>query len=572
MGKYRALLIGASDYEMRGVSELPFIPGDLDRLGSALRSGGFDDVQVLAKRAGGKQLSANFIDARVTGFLRRARPNDTLFIFLSGHGVHAKGRDYLVPEDIDEDTHPFESGCVAIDWSEHLDETPARHVVFLIDACREGIEQEAMGVASVRQWSQQKVAAALRRKVARVYACKPAQLALFVRPRDTLFDPVPGIGPGESFSLFSRSVFDVISTHPGDAALTLSHFMSAVQERVEQLHRAYRKKGPPQTLWVDTDIAQNDFALLPPPRPLLPRSGLPSSQSAGTAAGMHGIATMGVGAAAPTRHAYGTLPSSPRGISQADRRSSPPPAGASAASANGRHSSKRLRKELKRSNRNLDRAMRGLRPTRFRAGRAAILAAGVALIGTTGYALWLSWPGQGLDKPSKSPTPGQTGSQRPTGTQSPPIPELGGQAVNSASVMSLPACTETDSLTPVTLTGIDSDRNYYDGTQVPTLTIKLKSITACRVSATPKQVRLTITSAGEDNTLWYSGTCVDKTPERWIAVSPTTPATVTYRWNRYSNTSCSTPEMAPAGTYLATGSFASQFVPDVQTSFVLSPT
>jgi hypothetical protein len=38
---------------------------------------GFDDVQVLAGREDGKQVSANYVNARVAGFLRRARPGDT---------------------------------------------------------------------------------------------------------------------------------------------------------------------------------------------------------------------------------------------------------------------------------------------------------------------------------------------------------------------------------------------------------------------------------------------------------------------------------------------------------------
>lgn len=265
MARHRALLIGASDYEMRGVPPLPFIPADLARLGSALEDRGFDDVQVLAGREGGKQVSANYVNARVAGFLRRARPGDTLLILLSGHGVHVKGRDYLVPEDIDEDTHPFESGCVAIDWRGHLDETPAEHVVFLIDACREGIDQDSMGVASVKQWSRQKISAALRRKVAYMYACSPGQYALFVRPHESPINPVTGVRPGDSFSIFSRSVSDVIAANPGAAALPLGRFQDAVQDRMTELHRRYRKSGQPQSLRVVTDIPSDGFLFLPSP-------------------------------------------------------------------------------------------------------------------------------------------------------------------------------------------------------------------------------------------------------------------------------------------------------------------
>jgi caspase domain-containing protein len=264
MGLHRALLIGASDYDMRGIQPLPFIPGDLTRLGAVLTDHGFNDVQVLARRSGGKQISANYVNARVIGFLRRARRGDTVFILLSGHGVHARGRDYLVPEDIDEDVHPFESGCVPIDWRRHLDETPADHVVFLIDACREGIEQDSMSVAGVREWGRQQVSAALRRKVAYVYGCSPAQLSLFVRPHEWVRDGRDhGTRPGESFSIFSRSIADVVLSHPKGEALSLGSFKDVVQDRVAELHRAYRKKGDPQMLRIVTDIPTDDFFFLP---------------------------------------------------------------------------------------------------------------------------------------------------------------------------------------------------------------------------------------------------------------------------------------------------------------------
>jgi hypothetical protein len=270
MGSYKALLIGASDYEMHGLQSLPFIPEDLARLKAVLRTHGFQRVDVHSKPANnGKQITANVINGRVTDFLRRSSPGDTLLIMLSGHGVHARGTDYLVPEDIDAGIDPFESGCVAIDWRHHLDETPAAHIVILIDACREGIDQDSMGVASVKGWGRQKISAALRRKVAYVYACSPAQFSLFVQDHERVRDGKEhGIAPGESFSLFSRSVTDVVARLPQGFALSLDDFKAQVEHRVGELHRAYGKRGEPQAIRVVTDIAQDDFYFLPlPPRP-----------------------------------------------------------------------------------------------------------------------------------------------------------------------------------------------------------------------------------------------------------------------------------------------------------------
>ncbi|MEU6371806.1 caspase family protein [Streptomyces sp. NPDC046909] len=274
MGTYKALLVGASDYEMHGIQSLPFIPGDLARLSAVLRTHGFQSVDVYSRADTGRHITANFINARVAGFLRRASPGDTLLILLSGHGVHARGTDYLVPEDIDEDTHPFESGCVAIDWRHLLDETPAAHVVILIDACREGIDQDSMGVSSVKGWGRQKVRAALRRKVAYVYACSPAQLSLFVQGHEQVQDRLDhGTVPGESFSLFSRSVSDVVASLPQGFPLSLLDFKDRTEKRVTELHRAYGKRGEPQSIRVVTDIAQHDFYFLPPP-PLPQGNGL----------------------------------------------------------------------------------------------------------------------------------------------------------------------------------------------------------------------------------------------------------------------------------------------------------
>jgi hypothetical protein len=583
MAQYRALLIGASDYEMRGVSALPFIPGDLAHLGAALRAGGFDEVQVLAGREGGKQVSANYVNGRVTGFLRRARDNDTLFILLSGHGVHAKGHDYLVPEDIDEDTHPFESGCVAIDWRAHLDETPARHVVFLIDACREGIEQESMGVASVRQWSRQKVDAALRRKVAYVYACSPAQLALFVRPHDALVDPVAGIRPGESFSLFSRSVSDVITAHRDSAALTLAEFKEAVQERMTQLHRAYRKRGQPQTVRIVTDIAPDTFAFLPPSSGLPSPARHPLSTGERTGTTTYESTTMNVGVPVPTRP--------PRRVRRPPGQGSRPPGGPTrpnatstaavpqedtgldrALRASGSRSPDQILRDLKRSNNELDRAVRGLnRPARW-ARIAVLICTGAAVIAGTGYALWASRP-DGNQRTDNSSGPSASAHISSQQTTPPPrrdtLPELANQSVNTTAIMRLPRCTDVESLEPVTLQ-LRSERNGYDSMDTPVLILKIKSTSTCRINATPKLVSLAITHVGEDKPLWSSANCSTQTPDRWLAVSASTPATVTYRWNLHRNTSCGEARKAPTGTYLATGDFGSLFVSEAQTSFVVT--
>ncbi|MCX4741418.1 caspase family protein [Streptomyces antibioticus] len=494
MGRHRALLIGTSEYDMRGVASLPFIPGDLARLGAVLRDRGFDEVQVLAGREGGKQVSANYVNGRVIGFLRRARPGDTLFILLSGHGVHAKGRDYLVPEDIDEDTHPFESGCVAIDWREHLDDTPASQVVFLIDACREGIEPQSMGVASVRQWSRQKVSAALRRKVAYVYACSPAQLALFVRPHDLPGDPVADARPGDSFSLFSRSVSDVITAGTGLAPLTLDTFREAVQDRVTALHRAYHKAGPPQTLRVVTDIPSDSFAFLPTP-PTRPHHHDDTPQDAGAA--------MSVGPAAP--------PPDPR-----------------------RRTHRRVLPAL------------ALLAVLAGAAWAAVHYGGYGGDGDKGGGR----DGKAVSalsttpRPSASPSPSPSPSPSVSPSSSPPPSKSSEKSV-------LPTCT-ADSVS----FAFRSAANSFAANQRPVLRITVDNRTGadCSIDLGPGKTVVTITRAGDDSRVYSTADCPEGSASQLVRVPAKGNAVRTVTWDRRpTSPSCGSASAAPAGpgTYLA---------------------
>ncbi|MGY0060669.1 HD domain-containing protein [Streptomyces sp. LZ34] len=259
--RHRALLIGASDYDEPGIRSLPFVRDDLARLSAALTERGFHSAEVAESKRG---ITLNFVKEQVSRFLREAKRDDSLIILLSGHGQHYEGTDYLIPEDASFHVHPFASSCVPIDWGKELNECPAQRVVFLIDACREGIEQDSMGPAGVEGWSRRKQAAALRREVAYVYACSPGQYALFVQEREAVREGADvETVPGESFSLFSRAVCDVVGglTH----ALDLAEFEAAVQERIAELHTAYGKSRPLQLVRVRTEAEKSAFAVLPGP-------------------------------------------------------------------------------------------------------------------------------------------------------------------------------------------------------------------------------------------------------------------------------------------------------------------
>ncbi|KJS57361.1 hypothetical protein VM98_01760 [Streptomyces rubellomurinus subsp. indigoferus] len=248
MGRFSALLIGAADY---GRAPLPFVHRDLRGLGEALEARGVD-VRLPRPRAG-TQVTANFVNGEVGGFLMRARAGDRLLVCLSGHGAHADGQDFLVPEDMHRGVVPYQSGCIAIDWRQEAERTRAAQVLFLVDACRQGFDEDAMGEPV--GWSAERMRAAASRKVARLYACAPGQVARFVTAEESV-----AASAGGSFSLFSRAVRDVLVSH--DGPLNLRQLRDGVQGRIDALHRDHRKDGWPQEVRVLTEAVHEDFVVV----------------------------------------------------------------------------------------------------------------------------------------------------------------------------------------------------------------------------------------------------------------------------------------------------------------------
>ncbi|MFH8725731.1 wHTH domain-containing protein [Streptomyces termitum] len=263
MTRFKALLVGASEYDDDGITSLPFVRDDLQRLTQALSARDFQPVEIVESPRG---ITTNVVNRSVRRFLQEAKRGDSLLVLVSGHGMHFEGRDYLIPEDASHEIEPFADSCVEIGWQKDLEECAADHVLFLVDACREGAERDTKAPGRKIGWTRRKIDAALRRKVAYLYACSAGQFARFVRETDTaLPDSGVDIRTGESFSLFSRAVSDVVTgtTHQ----LDIAGFAAAVQERVSALHAAYGKKGQVQHVRIDTDVPHHQFPVLPgPPR------------------------------------------------------------------------------------------------------------------------------------------------------------------------------------------------------------------------------------------------------------------------------------------------------------------
>ncbi|MFD0429516.1 caspase family protein [Streptomyces zhihengii] len=89
---YRALLVGVPSYRDTAVSDLPFVENDLRELAQALDGVGYEvEVHDVS------QTGRDEIESAIEIFFQEAAPGQTLLLFLSGHGIHHRDTDYLVP-------------------------------------------------------------------------------------------------------------------------------------------------------------------------------------------------------------------------------------------------------------------------------------------------------------------------------------------------------------------------------------------------------------------------------------------------------------------------------------------
>ncbi|MBO3752835.1 caspase family protein [Streptosporangiaceae bacterium NEAU-GS5] len=213
MGRFRALLLGVAEYEDPGIPDLPFVVDDLTNVAAALESRGYTvDIPHNDGRLGQIQLKT-----AVSRFLATARADDTLLIYLSGHGAHSNAVDYLLPTDADLRWLPLADGAVPLTaWTATIERSEATGVFFLVDACRDGFQENAKSVMTRTAWAHEKIMRLARQNVAWLFPCSPGEVAHFVR----------NAAGGKSFSLFARAVEEAIAGE--SAAFTLGMFKDAV--------------------------------------------------------------------------------------------------------------------------------------------------------------------------------------------------------------------------------------------------------------------------------------------------------------------------------------------------------
>lgn len=139
-GRFCAILIGVDSYQDVDITPLQFCGRDVRTLGDILsRRCGYDsrDVYLLATDGDARPVRQRILD-RLKDVLDRARPEDVVLIYFSGHGwLDGDGKAYLLTEDCRLKNVPDSALPVSL-LRESLERSPAKNKCLLLDCCHAG--------------------------------------------------------------------------------------------------------------------------------------------------------------------------------------------------------------------------------------------------------------------------------------------------------------------------------------------------------------------------------------------------------------------------------------------------
>lgn len=185
-----------------------------------------------------------FLQVRfATPFLQ---PEDTLWVFFSGHGLHYSNQDYLMPSDADPDD--AENTAIAIDdLTACLQQSGTHRIVLLLDACRTEEQQFGQGFGTDPE----------------------SVFTIFATDFNQVSQEVEALNQG----VFAVAVME--GFYPGKyRGTTLRHLYSFLHERVPRLALKYGKPKQVPRLHKDTELILEEvrvpYAIKRKPMQLLP--------------------------------------------------------------------------------------------------------------------------------------------------------------------------------------------------------------------------------------------------------------------------------------------------------------
>jgi len=141
-GVYRALLISAEQYECKPFDPLPNACAEIQNIKRHLKRLGYEDIVLVcddAPERSHRPLKAN-IEREIESLANRAKPNDTILLLISAHGLSVRGQSYFCPLDhclTRASIHRIRQTCVSVNRVyQLLEKCRAKHKLLVAEACR----------------------------------------------------------------------------------------------------------------------------------------------------------------------------------------------------------------------------------------------------------------------------------------------------------------------------------------------------------------------------------------------------------------------------------------------------
>lgn len=184
MSGFRALFIGIKEYQNNSIKDFPkVIENDFNRLSDSLQDIGFTEPDIISSD-NSDFITRSDYKSIIKQFFSRSHEQDTLLIYISGHGLHIDNKDYLIlPRAKPELGQDILDDCLQLDFSELLRNSSAKTAIVMIDTCREAID---FGVKSIKvsKWSNSKVQKVGQQKYVTLYACSAGEDAHYQTEED----------------------------------------------------------------------------------------------------------------------------------------------------------------------------------------------------------------------------------------------------------------------------------------------------------------------------------------------------------------------------------------------------
>jgi len=143
-GAVWALLVGINDYESDEISDLKYAVADVQAfrgLLSSPRLGSIpeDNLVLMVDGAPGRLRPVHTsVFYQLDVLANKVKPQDSFFLYFSGHGLNREGHNYLLTANADSSTiEGLELSSIPLEkLKAKMEKIPARRMFFIIDACR----------------------------------------------------------------------------------------------------------------------------------------------------------------------------------------------------------------------------------------------------------------------------------------------------------------------------------------------------------------------------------------------------------------------------------------------------